>query len=69
MFAVSDAAVAGFAAHAALHSALLNVRINVKNLPNDDWTQQTMEQVEQLLSAGDALQAQVQEITDSILQA
>ncbi len=67
--AVSDAAVAGFAAHAALHSALLNVRINVKNLPNDDWTQQTMEQVEQLLSAGDALQAQVQEITDSILQA
>lgn len=67
--AVSDAAVAGFAAHAALNSALLNVRINVKYLPDDAWTQSTMAKVNQLLSEGEALQVKVQAITDSILNA
>lgn len=67
--AVSDAAVAGFAAHAALNSALLNVRINVNYLPRDAWTQATVAQVDELLREGDALQARVQAITDSILNA
>lgn len=65
--AVSDAAVAGYAAYAALNSALLNVRINANYLPADEWTQKTMEQVKQLTSEGEALQARVQAITDSIL--
>lgn len=65
--AVSDAAVAGYAAYAALNSALLNVRINANYLPDDEWTQKTMEQVKQLIGEGEALQARVQAITDSIL--
>lgn len=65
--AVSDAAVAGYAAYAALNSALLNVRINANYLPDDEWTQGTMEQVRQLIGEGETLQARVQEITDSIL--
>ncbi|NLW17798.1 MAG: cyclodeaminase/cyclohydrolase family protein [Firmicutes bacterium] len=65
--AVSDAAVAGFAAYAALNSALLNVRINVKYLPDDEWTRDMLQQVEQLISEGNALQEKVQAITDSIL--
>ncbi len=67
--AVSDAAVAGYAAYAALNSALLNVRINVKNLPDDEWTQNTLQLVEKLRCDGEELQATVQAITDSILNA
>ena len=67
--AVSDAAVAGYAAYAALNSALLNVRINAKYLPDDEWTKNTLQRVEKLRSEGEALQSKVQAITDSILNA
>ncbi len=61
--AVSDAAVGGYAAHAALHSALLNVEINLKSLPRDDWSAQTAERVAALAQQGDELQDSVQEIS------
>lgn len=67
--AVSDAAVAGLAAHAALCAALLNVRINLKSLPADDWTEHTRAQVADLLKQGQSLHQEVQNITDSILDA
>ncbi|NLY54472.1 MAG: cyclodeaminase/cyclohydrolase family protein [Firmicutes bacterium] len=67
--AVSDAAVAGFATYAALNAALLNVRINVKYLPDDEWTRATQEKVAQLVAAGKELQDRVQAITDTILDA
>lgn len=65
--AVSDAAVGGHAAHAALLSALLNVRINLVNLPDDEWKAQTTARVEQLAAQGAKLAQEVQDITDRIL--
>lgn len=65
--AVSDAAVAGYAAHAAVHSALLNVRINLNSLPQDDWAQQMAQQVADLRTEADALQTKVQAICNKIL--
>lgn len=66
--AVSDAAVAGFAAHAALNSALLNVRINVNYLPDDEWTKDAIERVDKLLAEGNSLQTRVQASSDQVLK-
>lgn len=65
--AISDAAVGGIAAHAALHSALLNVRINLKSLPQDDWAEQTAARVAELVQQGNQLQQTVQCICDEKL--
>jgi formiminotetrahydrofolate cyclodeaminase len=67
--AVSDAAVGSIAAHAALQSALLNVRINLKSLPADDWSKQTQERVAEQLRKGDALNKLVQTIASEKLSA
>ncbi|MGI6359360.1 MAG: cyclodeaminase/cyclohydrolase family protein [Bacillota bacterium] len=66
--AVSDAAVGGIAAHAALHSALLNVRINLKSLPKDDWSAQTAARVAELAEQGNQLHQAVQCLCDEKLQ-
>lgn len=66
--AVSDAAVAGYAAHAALNSALLNVRINVNYLPDDEQTQNLLKQVEELTQKGERLQKEVQAVANAILK-
>lgn len=67
--AVSDAAVGSIAAYAALQSALLNVRINLKSLPQDDWSAQTAERVTSLLRQGEALNKVVQTVSAEKLQA
>ncbi len=65
--AISDAAVGGIAAHAALHSALLNVRINLKSLPQDGWAEQTAARVAELVQQGNQLHQTVQCICDEKL--
>lgn len=67
--AVSDAAVGSIAAYAALQSALLNVRINLKSLPQDDWSTQTAERVSSLLRQGESLNQVVQTVSAQKLQA
>lgn len=67
--AVSDAAVGGIAAHAALQSALLNVHINLKSLPKDDWSAQTTERVTALERQGDELHRTVQTVSRAKLRA
>lgn len=67
--AVSDAAVGSIAAHAALQSALLNVRINLKSLKKDDWSAQTAERVASLSRQGDALNKVVQTVVTEKLEA
>lgn len=61
--AVSDAAVGSLGAHAALYSGLLNVRINLKSLPQDAWWQQTLARVETMEQQGDELNQTVQKIS------
>lgn len=67
--AISDAAVGSIAAHAALQSALLNVRINLKSLPKDDWSAQTCGRVASLTRQGEALNKAVQTVSTEKLEA
>lgn len=65
--AISDAAVAGLTAQASLESALLNVRINLKALPQDDWSGQTATRVHSLRAEGASLLSEVITISDRVL--
>jgi len=65
--AVSDAGVAALLAHAAVHGAILNVRINLSSIKDHGYVEATEARVKELMTASHVLRDEVMEIVQSRL--
>jgi len=65
--AVSDAGVAALLAHAAVHGAILNVRINLSSIKDHGYVEATEARVKELMTASHVLRDEVLEIVQSRL--
>ena len=65
--AISDAGVAALLAHAAVHGAILNVRINLSSIKDHGYVQATEARAQELVMASDRLRDEVMGIVGSRL--
>ena len=65
--AISDAGVAALLAHAAVHGAILNVRINLSSIKDHGYAQATEARAQELATASDRLRDEVMGIVESRL--
>jgi len=65
--AISDAGVAALLAHAAVHGAILNVRINLSSIKDHGYVQATEARAQELVTASDRLRDEVMGIVESRL--
>ena len=59
---VSDAAVGGLCARAAIHGAFLNVKINSGDLEDKDFVASTLNQAKNMIAAADAAEKEIMQI-------
>jgi glutamate formiminotransferase / formiminotetrahydrofolate cyclodeaminase len=64
---VTDAAVGGLVAHAGLWGAVLNVRVNLGQIKDQDWVASIRAQLGALTTEGDALGAQIRGAADAVV--
>lgn len=64
---VSDAGVATLLAHAAVHGAILNVRVNLSSIKDHGYVEATQARVKGLVTASDRLRDEVMRIVESRL--
>lgn len=62
-----DAGVAGLTSALAARGAAYNVRVNLQNLPDDDFSRQLKEDTDRILSEVDAVAAEIREIIEGRL--
>ena len=59
---VSDAAVGGLCARAAIHGAFLNVKINSADLDDKDFVASTLKKAQSMIDAADAAEKEILKI-------
>ena len=64
---ITDAGVAGYMAHAGFNSALLNVKINLKYIEDDNFKKEMEENMEKMIKEMDEKLAKIKEVVEEYL--